>query len=605
MIFRDTNFRVKIFIIMFIAIFLPMVSVGSIIYKRSEMAITEQTTKVVASSLGYVINNIDISMETIISMSNLLVSDMRITSVASKKTRFMEGQKTVRYIEIRQLMDFLMSRARESYTLSGIESLYVYLQNQNTIIDSKSTYYENLDTNNVDFLKKLEDKEYKGTWFVADPVNFNTLNRVESRLSTHKVISCAREILNKDGERIAAVSINFRDDFINDYYNKIQTGISGDFIVMDSSSTIISHTNENSMGKKLPGYSDLSDEINKLNNSSGSFFINIDDENKFVVYAVSPYTNWRYAVIIPAQSILGKVYEIQDFLFMIITVTALLVLGITYMLSSIFYKPLEKLVFAMQQIESRNLDVRIDDKRRDEYRKVYNGFNKMVVELKSLIKDLTNEKILKKEAEIKLLQAQINPHFLYNTFESIYSIAKIKKVDEISQMVSALSRFFRTSLSGGKEAIPLKDAAEMVSNYLIIQNIRFKDKIDYKINIPEEALECIVPKLVLQPIVENSIYHAIEKKKGKGMLVVSAALHEDSLELTVEDDGVGIPVLELLKLRNSLESDSFEDSKNFALKNINRQIKLKYGQNFGIEIYSVEGEGTRTMVRLPIVYYTK
>jgi two-component system, sensor histidine kinase YesM len=275
---------------------------------------------------------------------------------------------------------------------------------------------------------------------------------------------------------------------------------------------------------------------------------------------------------------------------------------LTYLLSYIFYNPLKKIVSAMQMIENRNLDVRINDNRADEYHKVYKGFNNMVTELNSLIRDLVNEKILKKEAQIKLLQAQINPHFLYNTLESIHSIAKIKKVDEISSMVSALSKFFRISLSGGKDDVTLSEAIELVLNYLTIQNIRFNGKIDYQINIPEELRKAIVPKLILQPVAENSIYHGIEQKKGIGILIISALSQKGEMELIIEDNGIGINEKNLLELRNSIENGSFEDSRNFALKNLNRQIKLKYGINYGLKIESVEGNGTSVHIKLPIIY---
>jgi len=291
----------------------------------------------------------------------------------------------------------------------------------------------------------------------------------------------------------------------------------------------------------------------------------------------------------------------QEFFTISISIIAFMVLGITILLSNIFYKPLEKLVSAMQMIENRNLDVRIDDKRADEYQRVYKGFNDMVSELKRLIKDLTNEKILKKEAEIKLLQAQINPHFLYNTLESIHSIAKIKKVDEIALMVSALSKFYRISLSGGKDIVTLKEAVELVKDYLTIQNIRFKGKISYNFDISDELLKYKVPKLILQPIVENSIYHGIERSKGNGILNIYGMLENNDLNLIVEDNGVGIKKESLEELQRSIEDESFEDSKNFALKNLNQQIKLKYGQNYGLSIKSEYGKGTCVTIRLPAV----
>ena len=602
MFYRNISFRVKIFIIIFIAILLPVILVSSILFKRSEQAITDQTSKVVISSLDFAIQNIDYSLDAAVGMSELILTDSGFISTADSGRIFDDEEKTRKYSGVRELLNFILARIKSLNILAGIDSFYVYLVNQDAIIDSKTTYYENVNEDNVDFLQKLKSDEYNEAWFVSEPVDYYTINRIESRLADSKHLITYNKVLKgKSGNTLAVLAVNIDENFLSDYYKRIQTGISGEFVVIDRNENIAAHANKSVIGKKFDKYSELNSRITNSKYQSGSFFLKIDNEEKFVVYSISKYSTWRYIVIIPASDILGKVYEIRSFLFVIISITILLVFGITLLLSFTFYKPLEKLVSAMQKIESRNLNVKIDDKRRDEYQKVYKGFNDMVSELKSLINDLTNEKILKKEAEIKLLQAQINPHFLYNTLESIHSIAKIKNVEEISLMVSALSKFFRISLSGGKDIVTLSEAIDLAVSYLTIQNIRFKGKISYDVNVTEELKGYKVPKLILQPIVENSIYHGIERRKGEGKLVITGEMEDGVLKLVVEDNGIGIDKDNLQELRESIESESFEDSRNFALRNLNRQIKLKYGPGYGIYIESESGIGTRVSVRLPIM----
>ncbi|MDR0452092.1 MAG: sensor histidine kinase, partial [Treponema sp.] len=303
---------------------------------------------------------------------------------------------------------------------------------------------------------------------------------------------------------------------------------------------------------------------------------------------------------IPAVDVLGQIYDRQrDFGLAVVLVT-LLVIPFCYFVTGTLYRPLEKLVRAMQEIENGNINVRINDQRKDEYQKVYTGFNSMAEKLANLINDLSNEKSLKKEAEINLLQAQINPHFLYNTLDSIYSIAMVYKVKEISQMVAALSRFFKVSLSGGKSEVPLREALEIAKSYLIIQNIRFDNKIDYEISVPEEFLKITVPKLLLQPIVENSVYHGMERKKGRGRLSISCRASENVLHIDIRDDGIGISEEKLAVLKKSIYSGSAGDSKGFALKNLNDQIVLKYGQGYGLNIESSQGTGTVVTVSIPV-----
>lgn len=601
MIFRYTSFRFKIFVIIFIAIIIPMILVSSILYKRSEQAITGQMSKVAISSINFAINNIDSSLDTVTGMSDLILTDNNLISTAKIKYNIRDDEKIQKYAVIRDLLSFFIARIKTQNMLAGIDSFYLYLTNQNALIDSKTTYYDNINEKNVDFVQKVKSEENKDSWFVSTAVDYYTLNKIETRLGQDKLVTYNKALKDENGNTIAVLAVNVSENFLSEYYNKIQKGIPGDFVIIDKNEDIVAYSDKNITGNKIDKYAELSSRINKLNNENGSFFLKIDNQDQFVVYSVSNYTKWRYIVIIPATEILGKVYEVQKFLFIIISITAMLIFAITFLLANNFYKPIEKLVYAMQKIENRNLDVRIDDKRRDEYQKVYKGFNDMVSELKSLIKDLTNEKILKKEAEIKLLQAQINPHFLYNTLDSIYSIARINKVDEISQMVSALSKFFRISLSGGKDTVTLREAIDLIISYLTIQNIRFKGKISFDVSVPDELIQCKVPKLILQPIVENSIYHGIERRKDAGKLNVSAQAKGEVLELYVEDNGVGIEENELNELRNSIESENFEDSKNFALKNLNRQLKLRYGHEYGVRIESKLGIGTCVTVTLPIV----
>ena len=598
---KNTSFRVKIIIIIFVAILVPTVTVSAIMYKKSENAITGQASRIVTNSMDFVISNIDSSLKAINEMSNTILTDNRLTSIIDLEGSFIHGDREQKYSELRDLLSSFSNRIKSTYMLDGIDSYYLYIADQRTIIDSKTTYFENVKEDNIDFLRGLKDNRNIDTWFVSSPFEENILGFSQSRLVGDKLITYDKVLKDDEGKTKAVLAINVDSNFISDKFNQIQTGTSGDIIAMDKDGNLVSYSDKNMIGLKTDEYKAINTKITGLGKNSGSFFYKTANTNDFIIYSISEYTGWRYTVIIPASQVLGQILEMQNFLVIMISVTILFVFGITYLLSLIFYKPLEKIVSAMQKIENRNLDVRIDDNRGDEYHKVYKGFNDMVTELKRLINDLVNEKLLKKEADIKLLQAQINPHFLYNTLESIHSIAKIKKVDEIARMVSALSKFFRISLSGGKDLVTLKDAIDLALNYLTIQNIRFNGKISYNINVPDELTGCIVPKLILQPVVENSIYHGIEKRKGDGLLTISAQTRNNELQLVVEDNGVGIPEKELFDLRKSIEIDNFEDSKNFALKNLNRQIKLKYGSDYGVNIDSIEGTGTVVSIRLPII----
>jgi len=601
MIFRNMSFQLKMFIIIFTVVLIPVVTVSFMLYDRSEKAITDQTSKVVISSISYAITTIDSSLDNLTGMSKLILTDQKLIRAANQRSAFSEEKKADIYRELLELMRFFITRIKIQNIIEGIDSFYLYLNNQNTILDAKSTYYENVDESRVDFIQHAKQGLQEGQWFVSRPVNYYTLNRIKTRFKEDKLITFNRVLKDKDDRISAILAVNVNEQFLSQYYKKIQRGVPGEFIVLDSNATVVATSMQNEVGSTSESYKQISAFIEKDNRNDGSFFMTLDRQQQFIVYAQSQYTKWKYIVLIPSSQILGKVNEIKKFLYFVVSLVILAILAVSFLLARFFNLPLRKLVWAMQKTGNGRLDVRIKDGRGDEYKAVYQGFNDMMDQINLLIHDLASEKLLKKEAEIKLLQAQINPHFLYNTLDSIYSIAKINKVEEISLMVSALSKFFRVSLSSGRENVTLKESVDIVISYLTILNIRYKGKISFDVDVPPELTGCIVPKLILQPIVENAVYHGIQKNKDTGHLLISASSSEGILRLIVEDDGIGIAEEELLKLRQVVMGDLQEETLSYALRNLYLQIKLKYGPAYGLHIDSEQGKGTRVTVSLPVV----
>ncbi len=598
MVFQNISFRTKMFMSMFSVILIPMIIVSALLYNRSAQSITDQTSNVVISSIDFAVNNMDTALDNVTGLSKLILTDNRLLTLAKQETRLSPEAKNEKYAEMLDLLRFFITRIKIQNVLEGTDSFYLYLVKQNTIIDSKSTYYEDVDTNNIDFVKNGQNKDGIEHWFVSKPVDYYSLNHISTRLEDSKLITFNKVLNDEDGNAIAILAVNVSEDYISDFYRKIQRGIPGEFVVLDADSNVVAHSDKSVVGTKTGLYSQINDKIQSSGKESGSFFV--DSQKQFVVYSISRYNQWRYVVVIPSSEILGKVYEIRNFFFVLISITALIIFMVSYFLSNLFYKPLLKLIKAMQKIGNRNLDVRIQDNRQDEFSQVYQGFNDMADELNALVKDLANEKFYKLEAEIKLLQAQINPHFLYNTLDSIYSIAKIKKVEEISQMVAALSKFFRVSLSSGRDIVSLKEAVSLVVSYLTILNIRYRGEISFHVDLPDEFADCLVPKMLLQPIVENSVNYGIEKQKGRGHISVAVSSIDGNLRIIVEDNGMGMKEEELSRLRQYLQMEATEETSSFALRNLIHQIRLQYGPHYGIEIESAYGEGTKVTIEIPI-----
>ena len=224
------------------------------------------------------------------------------------------------------------------------------------------------------------------------------------------------------------------------------------------------------------------------------------------------------------------------------------------------------------------------------------NFDKMAERIEGLMeKQLEDQKSLRR-AEMELLLAQINPHFLYNTLDSIAILAESEREEDVVTMVTSLSTFFRNSLSDGRDIIPLRAELAQATSYLEIQQIRYSDIMTYQIDVPEEMLDIMVPKLVLQPLIENALYHGIKNKRGRGTIHITGEFDRDDILLHVKDNGAGIAPDHLKELQAGI---LMEHHRGLGLKNVYERIRLYCGEGYGFTFDSVVGEGTTVTVRLP------
>lgn len=254
----------------------------------------------------------------------------------------------------------------------------------------------------------------------------------------------------------------------------------------------------------------------------------------------------------------------------------------------------------MGKVEEGRLDLRFQTKYNDEVGQLGNSYNRMIQEVERLIELVYIEQKSKREAELKILQAQIKPHFLYNTLDTIQWMAKESKAFKIVEMVSALTTLFRIGLNKGNEFISVEEEIEHVKSYLIIQMTRYESKLEYEIEVDESVMNFQVLKLTIQPLVENAIYHGIRNKRGLGKISIRIYTKDDTLIFVVKDTGIGIEEETLNQLNHSLKTMSDEGKKGYGLYNVNERIKLSHGSQYGIEVQSEYTKGTTVIAILPI-----
>lgn len=388
------------------------------------------------------------------------------------------------------------------------------------------------------------------------------------------------------------------------YFNKILESIKSSpnstvFILDDNDSAILKTNNFNNHDVSfLENYKNRKFSDDSYNSWIGE----INGEKMLMSVKKINKLSWKIVSISPIKELNKELRSFNKSIYLVIAICALLALLLALLLSNDISKPIRKLVKSMSEVKEGNFDTYISYKRDDEFAFLISQYEKMMKEIQELIDKLyvteleKNKVELKaKEYELKALQAQINPHFLYNTLDSVNWLALKYNVEDISIMVKNLSNFFRYSLSKGKNEITLETELMQIESYLRIQSIRFKEKLSYRINCSNEVLKCKTVKLILQPIVENAIIHGLETRKSGGFIDITCRRVMDDVEIKISDNGIGANIEEL----NGILSGKIESDSSFGIKNVNERIKQFFGDKYGLKFYANEPSGVVAVIIIP------
>lgn len=364
----------------------------------------------------------------------------------------------------------------------------------------------------------------------------------------------------------------------------------------DNNNIILSASDKDKLGARLTG-------VPLPGSGLKSFGRTIISGQEYIyTYTTSAYSGWTFYSLVSVKELLrNNVQVLRNSFILIAIITAVVMLLFALLLNMQLYREVELLIQAIKHDDESSDLLGIYRDRKDEIGFLYNSFHGVFLEKKALMKSVFDQTLLLKDAEIRLLHSQINSHFLYNTLDSIIWTAKAKNYERIITMVSAMVTFFRISLDRGKELISVRKAMEQIQSYFTIQRIRYADRLTVELNIDEDICECKVLRFVLQPIVENSVQHGIEKKIGSGFIRVMGRMEDGLLQFVIEDNGVGISPDRLEEVNRVIDSDEDSEQDFSALQNISRRIKLFYGEQYRLTIISHVGEGTAVSIRVPAI----
>lgn len=595
--FRNISLQKKLAISYFLLIFFPLVIVGLFAYNISAFSVKNEVTRYISEVLQQVNDNIDNSIYELDRMASILSVDKTIQKILDKpKERPQQdifNDDSIIDENINSLINFR----------TNIEGLYLFSYN--------GEVYQYKGVNNS---IRLDYTFTSARWYITMKslgVNklllpTHTQDQVLTSGQKKKVFSYVSEIKDFDTDKsLGNVLIDVNTDVIKKIWNKLNTRKSIELLIVDNNKTIIYHTREDMISTQF-----RSNYISKiLKARNGSITTMINNKPALVTFNTSHLTNWTVISIIPISILYRDITNISYVIILAVAVCMMLSFFIALLISRSITIPIFELRRMMKVAESGQFGINAPVKSNDEIGALSSSFNNMIGKINSLIQTVYETKILKKEAELNALQSQINPHFLYNTFQTIDIIAENEGIDEISLICRSLSNMFRYSISRGKEFVPLSSELEHIKNYIYIQKLRFKDRFEVIYEIEEKLMNYRVIKLILQPIVENALLHGIESKKGKCLIKLTAKVVDEILLISVEDTGVGMDENQLRAIRESLNEEIIHaeingmNKKSIGMKNVYARIKLYFGENYGIAIDSTLNVGTRITISIPAIVH--
>lgn len=404
--------------------------------------------------------------------------------------------------------------------------------------------------------------------------------------------SCVRNdaiVRTGEGTEKPILVMNFRDDVYADIFRDSVPIDGAVFVVASADGTIISHAKTELVGRKLsiPWLAEVQSR------GSGASYVTVDGKRMIACYAVSGITGWTSVVLIPPGALTKDIG--QTITFFIITLGAsllLLSLLFAYLISMRISSPISKLLLAIKRVGGGDFNAKIKVEGKDELGHVLMKFNSMNEKVKQLIEENYVVKLRERETEIMALNVQLNPHFLYNTLNIINWMAVYGEKEQVSKMLVSLSRMLHYTTDNRKDSMPLAADIGWLKDYIVIMSNRYEHRFRVDFDIAPELMEASVPKLFLQPLVENAIIHGFGDMESGGLITIYGRRQGEDIEFCVEDNGRGITP-------ERLKEVLAENSANIGIKNVDKRVKLLYGSRYGIGIESVPELGTRVKLVIP------
>ena len=567
--FKNLNFQGKLVVGYLFLALIPMLCVTWYTYFNLRSILLEQSYDNINEEIEKMNQNFSMLLEPCLTTLDILYVDESLCGYLSQDYSRDSYEEMFYYIDRKITGIYLVN--------PSISRIRFYSSNSTLPSDNYYFFNENV----------MADQERSHTRQAKGKVVLNGVNSPEGEMHL-----CLERLLNvyPQGKTESILSLEIESNLLNEFVktqNKTDT-----IFLTDSSGMILAASRPERVGKNIvqwmPDWKPA-DKIQTEFTDEGADKIGISTESSFDTYIV---------MISDKEATLKNMKTVSGQMMFLIFLSAAVVMILILLYSKWLSDRVSKVMYAARKLGDGEFDYVLEDMGKDEIGQIGDAFNVLNVKIQRLIRENYEKKIKLQSEELNLMQEQINPHFLYNALSVISAMALRERGMQTVKSVKYLADFYRISLNKGKQILSIQEEMELLKNYMKIQKLRFGSSIQVEYDIKKELLTLKTIKLLLQPLVENSIHHGRKSDEEVLMIRVRVQLDGEHVCFSVEDNGVGIEQDKLEKLRSQLEK--FEEG--YGLKNVHNRVRLTYGEEYGVKIESVFGKGTRVLVYIPIIY---
>ncbi len=576
------SIKQKLLLLFSVQIIIPMAFMGMMFYKNTESIIQNKSVSYSADLLKMIELRMNDFSSNLVSITDDILYDAKMYAILDEKKSEVatEDLRDYCYNLLRRIC--LSNKEIQSITLASLnEYEYSYDLNAGGVSIESSASFKAM-------LEKARLAQHKPTWYTE----VDEENKVRN-------LYLIRMIYDSDdfSER-GLIILQINRQRLKDVYNDLST----EFM---QSINILSKDNKWIIGTEEDWYNEEENEW--ISNQADNWGYRIDKkEQRLLAFMNIEGTEWKIVAEGSLNQLVNEEMGHFRFLFIIVMTFTILLLSIFSILMAMdILSPINRLVHSIKKVEEENIHQEVIVDREDELGYLSKCFNKMSKEIDNLLNRVYKEELTRREAELKALQAQINPHFLFNTLESINWMAQLNNVPEIRDMVTSLGALIEASIGKGSPMVPLSKELKYIDSYLLIMKNRYGERLSYESDIDTSLLGQEVPKLILQPLIENAIYHGIDKMRKKGTIKLTIRREDETIYIEIMDNGKGMLPEEVEDLNQKFKEDRDDyilgdNRKSIGLANVNGRVKLFFGKDYGLQIESEYETYTKMKLYLPI-----